>query len=141
MSNSDWIRLIASMALTQLALIAPVVLALALSIRGGRQVPGRWIFVLVAPVFAYTVLGFVLVVVGLPMAVFSVLFVPAMVELFAARPSWLALAELVVSYWWILVPLYGGLVAPWLVLRLWRHWPGVLEAIARVRRPEEKSPA
>lgn len=113
------------------ALVSPIWVSALLVLFRGSQVRGRWLFLVVAPVIAYTILWVFTLVFIIPATFVLVLLAPATRELFNQMPYWFRVAAWVTEYQYLLAALACGLLASWLAVWLWPRWPSILHALAK----------
>ena len=114
-----------------LALVSPILVSLALVLFRGRHVHGRWLFLVVGPVVAYTILWVFTLVFIVPATFVLVLLAPATKELFNQMPYWFHIAAWVTEHQFALAALTCGTLATWLAVWLWPRWPNTLYALAQ----------
>jgi len=124
--------------LLNLAFLSPILVSVFLAVFRGRGVSGRWLFVLVGPVAAYTVLWVATLVFIAPAWLILTFFTPAVKELTNHTPYWYPFASWLASNDWWLAGVVCALLAAWLVLHLWPRWPAILAAL--VSSPKRESP-
>lgn len=103
-----------------------------LVIKRGEGVKGRWLFAIVCPTIALTLL------VGIPvlfLSIFSILanfVVPLFKQALQHLPWWIPIAEGIARYWWmayfpvVLVYCVGTII---FANALWQRWPGLFDAL------------
>ena len=121
-----------------LALISPLWVSLLLVLFRGRRVRGRWLFLVVGPVVAYTILWVFTLIFIVPATFVLVLLAPATRDMFHQMPYWFQVAAWVTEYQYLLAALTCGGLASWLAVWLWPRWPNILPAIAQ---PPNTSPS
>jgi hypothetical protein len=120
----------------------PIFYGLYLAIRGGKEVKGRWLFVLVSPALVFTVLfGIPILLISIfsPLAIFVV---PAFKQILQHTPWWTWLAEYFVKYWWIgFLPVLfvSNIAATFLVNSIWKRWPALFDALVGKPRGESEA--
>jgi len=113
-----------------LALVSPILVAVFLAVFKGRGVQGRWLFVIVGPVLAYTVLWVFTLVFIVPATFVVVWFAPATKELYDQLPYWYPVAEWFVKYDKLIAAVACGALASWLATYVWPHWSELLSVLA-----------
>jgi hypothetical protein len=121
-----------------LALISPILISLVLVLFRGKLVRGRWLFLLVGPVLAYTILWVFTLVFIVPATFVLVLLAPGTQATFNQMPYWFHLAAWVTKYQYLLAALTCGALATWIAVWLWPRWPNILYALAQ---PPESRPS
>jgi hypothetical protein len=103
-----------------------------LAIRKGKDVRGRWLFVLVSPILTFSllvVLPLMLWSVFAPLAIFVA---PAFKQILQHAPWWSPIADVWVRYWWlsfIPIAVVYVVLATWSAHKLWKRWPRVFDAL------------
>ena len=113
-----------------LAIVSPILVAVFLVVVKGRGVRGRWLFVVVGPVLAYTVLWVITLVFIVPATFVVVWLAPATKELYNQLPYWYPLAELFVKYDKLIAAVACGVLASWLAVYVWPRWSALLAVLA-----------
>jgi hypothetical protein len=119
-----------------LALVSPILVAVSLALFKGGGVRGRWLFVIVGPVLAYTVLWAVTLVFIVPATFVVVWLAPATKDLYNQLPYWYPVAEWFVKYDKLIASVACGALASWLALYVWPRWSALLSVLAAPRQVE-----
>jgi hypothetical protein len=111
------------------ALLSPILVSAALALAKGKGVRGRWLFLFVAPILAYTILWVLTLVFIVPATVVVVFLAPATQDLFNKMPYWYGIAAWMTEYQLFLAAGACGNLAAWLAVWLWPRWPNILFAL------------
>jgi hypothetical protein len=118
----------------------PILVSLYLVMRKGRGIKGKWLFILLGPVMASTLLSLAAIAIALPIAFISIYIVPAFVQAFGYKPYWLPLAEFFSRYsplsYFVIVVSVWIVIGTWLTVYLWPRWPKLFEAL--IHKPISK---
>ncbi len=114
-----------------LALVSPILASLAVVLFRGKGVRGRWLFLVVAPVVAYTILWVFTLVFIVPATFVVVLLAPGTKDLFDQMPYWFGVASWVTQHQYLIAAVSCGALSAWLALWLWPRWPNILFALAQ----------
>lgn len=109
---------------------APIFIALYLAIFRGRGVPGRWLFAIAAPSFAYGFLSFGSLVFFGPWYVVATFFTPALKSQGLPTPVWVVVANWLLTYEGYVVAACTLALAVWLRLHIWPRWPAMIQVLA-----------
>lgn len=122
-----------------LLLVSPILVSAFLAIFRGGGVPGRWLFIAVGPVLAYTIL-WVLTLVFIAPATFIVIWLaPATKELYDQLPYWYSLAEFFVKHDKLIAAAACALLSSWLVAYVWPRWSDLMTVLTSPPKPPPKS--
>ena len=95
------------------------------------RLPKPWLFVLIAGGLSYGLTDFLLYMVTLPGAAFSVYFVPSLKEAGLLRAQWLFSAlDGFIKWWWVILPFVYLTMAVMVTKLIGQRWREVCNALA-----------
>lgn len=119
--------------------LSPILVSAYLVLVRGRNVRGRWLFLLVGPLIVYTVLWLALLLFMVPAWFVLTWFTPAVLELTQSKPFWYPVFSWVAQYDGYIASVVTLGLSVWLVQHFWPRWPAVLAALTQ--QAPESSPS
>lgn len=109
--------------------VVPFAIAAILALTRGREVPGRWVYVVLAPLAGYTIALALLLIVGVPLFLISMFLVPAIVAILGVQPFWMPAASLFSHYWWLGTPIVVFALSLWSTFYIWPKWSALYRVL------------
>ena len=115
--------------LLYLAYLSPILVSAFLVVVKGKGVRGRWLFLVVGPVLAYTIMWVATLVFFAPAWIIITFLAPAVIDFTGTGPYWMPVAAWLSKNDFWLAGLTCACLATWIAFYVWPRWPAFLDAL------------